>query len=580
MASVLIQVLSVFAGTWFAWSFLKRFVLKDPFAHLQGPPSPSVITGCMEMLFSKEGLGYHDQLVKTYGRLFRVPGLFNSTLIYVYDPKALHHILIKDTHIFEEGSDFLLTNKTVWGKGLVAVVGDDHRRQRKILNPAFSIKHMREMTPTFYGIVHKLRDSITKQVSQGEEKIDILSWMTRTALELIGQSGFGYSFDNLEHDAPEHPYSASIKNYLYVPQSALLPLHVLLVFTHDLAILIRSAVNAPLIMLPRIFLLPYVHNLGSPRFRRAVIDALPWKGLHDVRDIADVMDKTAVEIFESSKRALKDSESDMSQRVGGGKDIMSILLRENINASVEDKLPDEEILAQISTFIFAGMDTTSNALARTIDLLGEHQDIQDKLRKEISEACGSHEGDLDYDTLTQLPFLDAVCRESLRLHPPSPFIMREAIADGVLPVSKPIITKDGREINEVFVPKGTMLFLSLHQCNREPEIWGPDAAEWNPERWMSPLPSTVTDARIPGIYSNMMTFLGGPRSCIGFKFSQLEMKTVLSVLVQRFKFAPSGKKVVWQNNGIMQPTTEDAPLTAMGLRKLHLPVHISLVNPE
>ncbi|KAF6751297.1 cytochrome P450 [Ephemerocybe angulata] len=553
MASVLIQVLSVFAGTWFAWGFLKRFVLKDPFAHLQGPPSPSFITGCMEMLFSKEGLGYHDQLVKTYGRLFRVPGLFNSTLLYVYDPKALHHILIKDTHIFEEGTDFLLTSKTVFGKGLVAVVGDDHRRQRKMLTPVFSIKHMREMTPTFYGIVHKLRDSITKQVSQGEEKIDILSWMTRTALELIGQSGFGYSFDSLDHDAPEHPYSASIKNYL-------------------------SALNTPILALTRIFLLPYVHNLGSPRFRRAVIDALPWKGLHDVRDIVDVMDKTAVEIFQSSKRALNDSDSDMSQRVGGGKDVMSILLRENINASAEDKLPDEEILAQISTFIFAGMDTTSNALARTIDLLSEHQDIQDKLRKEISEACGSHEGDLDYDTLTQLPFLDAVCRESLRLHPPGPFVMKEAIADGVLPVSKPIITNDGREINEVFVPKGTMLFLSLYQCNREPEIWGPDAAEWNPERWMSPLPSTVTDARIPGIYSNLMTFLGGSRSCIGFKFSQLEMKTVLSVLVQRFKFTPSGKKVIWQNNGIMQPTTEDAPRTAMGHRQLGLPVHISFVN--
>ncbi|KAH9950796.1 hypothetical protein B0H21DRAFT_681895, partial [Amylocystis lapponica] len=46
--------------------------------------------------------------------------------------------------------------------------------------------------------------------------------------------------------------------------------------------------------------------------------------------------------------------------------------------------------------------------------------------------------------------------------------------------------------------------------------------EWKPERWLSPLPSTVTEARVPGVYSNLVTFLGGGRGCIGFKFSEVE----------------------------------------------------------
>lgn len=61
------------------------------------------------------------------------------------------------------------------------------------------------------------------------------------------------------------------------------------------------------------------------------------------------------------------------------------------------------------------MDTTSNALARILDLLSKHQDIQHKLRAELLEAIDEHGPELPHDVLTELPYLDAVCRETLRL---------------------------------------------------------------------------------------------------------------------------------------------------------------------
>lgn len=113
-------------------------------------------------------------------------------------------------------------------------------------------------------------------------------------------------------------------------------------------------------------------------------------------------------------------------------------MRANASATEEDKLTDEEVYAQIayvccrtcpnifshqshsrlrcSTLTFAAMDTTSSALSRIISLLADHQDAQEKLRTELVEAKRINGGkELDYDQLVGLPYLDAVCRETLRV---------------------------------------------------------------------------------------------------------------------------------------------------------------------
>ena len=105
-----------------------------------------------------------------------------------------------------------------------------------------------------------------------------------------------------------------------------------------------------------------------------------------------------------------------------------------MKASEEDKLSDEEVLAQmgyvsrvaftwtrltlklqISTFILAGVDTTSNALSRVLHLLCMNKDVQAKLRAELREAQEQYGTEIPYDELSALPYMDAVCRETLRL---------------------------------------------------------------------------------------------------------------------------------------------------------------------
>ena len=103
-----------------------------------------------------------------------------------------------------------------------------------MLNPVFSINHMRHMTPIFYRISHKvyfslftvcfllliflarqLRDAVSAEVKDGPRDVNILGWMGRTALELIGQGGLGYSFDPLTEDVPNE-FGDALKAFLWV----------------------------------------------------------------------------------------------------------------------------------------------------------------------------------------------------------------------------------------------------------------------------------------------------------------------------------------------------------------------------
>ncbi|KAG5732808.1 Cytochrome P450 4F12 [Termitomyces sp. T112] len=170
--------------------------------------------------------------------------------------------------------------------------------------------------------------------------------------------------------------------------------------------------------------------------------------------------------------------------------------------------------------------------------------------------------------------MDAVCRETLRLYPPAPRVMRVARKDMILPLSTPVKGLDGREMQSILVPKNTKIFISIFNANRDPLLWGPDSLEWKPERWLSPLPEAVHDAHIPGIYSHLMTFLGGGRACIGFKFSQLEMKVVLSMLIANFRFFPPEKEIIWKMTPVTTPTVAESPAYPQ------LPLKMEVISPK
>ncbi|KAI0070120.1 cytochrome P450 [Panus rudis PR-1116 ss-1] len=546
MALISVWHVTLATIAFFALRILRRFLTRSSLDNLPGPPRKSLLFGNLAQIFGNRfAWDFHREIIYKYGPVAKIHALLGSKMLYVYDPKALHSIIVKDQYVYEETTLFLNFNRVFFGPGLLSSLGEQHRHQRKILNPVFNINHMRYMLPIFYRVTHKMREAVVREVSDGTKEIDMLNWMTRVALELVGQGGLGHSFDPLDKDEV-NPFAEYIKDL--VPTVA------------------------PLFFFFRF--LPFLTKIGSPSFRRRILELIPSQRLQRTKEISDALDKTSRMILQQKKQALAQGDEAVSRQVGEGKDIISVLLRANMAASGEDKMPEEELLGHMSQLIFAAMETTSGALARILHLLAQHQDIQQRLRQEIRAAKQEFNNeDIPYDTLVSLPYMEAVCREALRLYSPVTTMNRQARADIMMPLSTPIRGEDGSLINEVLIPKNTPVIIGVWASNINPAIWGDDAEVYKPERWLQPLPETVTEARIPGVYSNLMTFLGGGRACIGFKFSQLEMKVVLSVLVDTFQFDLSkDKEIYWNHAGVQYPSV------GKDSYKSELPLRVSLAK--
>ncbi|KAI0056668.1 cytochrome P450 [Artomyces pyxidatus] len=492
---------------------------------IPGPRSGSFLTGNYKQMFHPSATEYHDELRKKFGSVFRISGLLGDSQLVISDPMALTSILLKEQDLFPPSQWFRETNRLGLGPGLFAQVGAHHRKQRKILNPVFSNKHMRSMTPLFHQITHQLRSVLLEKVAAGPREVDLLDWFGRLALELVAQGGLGYSFDSLNphKEDTESDFGTAIKQF--VP--------------HLSAFWVFRTI------------FPVVSRWPS-RVLRFGVKCLPLPTLTRLVKVVDIMHENTKHVFDEKKEALLNGDQEFRERM----DIISILMRENVKVSQEDKMPDDEIIGQMASLIFAATDTTSTALSRIIHLLSMHPEVQNKLRKELTDAyAAAGNNELGYDELVELPYLDAICRETLRVYPPLNFIVRVCSKDVSIPLSQPIQTTAG-PISSLFIPRDTSIWIGIRFLNCDPNIWGPDASEWKPERWLSPHPQSVSDARIPGIYSNMMTFIGGGRACIGFKFSQLEMKVVLAQLIRSFRFSLTQAEVVWRFGGLTTPSVK------------------------
>ncbi|GES84409.1 cytochrome P450 [Rhizophagus clarus] len=196
-------------------------------------------------------------------------------------------------------------------------------------------------------------------------------------------------------------------------------------------------------------------------------------------------------------------------------DILQILLDAR-DEDTNEGLNEFEIQDQIMEFLIAGSDTSSFSINMALITLLHHPEKLRNLMNELTSAFpdGPHQS-LNHENIKDLTYLNAVINEILRLFPaPMGGILRQ--------------TNDDMIIDGYFIPKDTIVSASIYQVQYSKEIWGADADEFVPERWINGDPVELK--------RNVFTFGAGSRLCIGNNFAMMEIRLMIASLLLNFEF--------------------------------------------
>ena len=208
-------------------------------------------------------------------------------------------------------------------------------------------------------------------------------------------------------------------------------------------------------------------------------------------------------------------------------DVVSMLLAARDEAG--EGMTDQQVHDEVMTLLLAGHETTALALTFTVFLLAQNRDVERELVAELDEELGDDPPTLaDLDRLT---YLDSVVEESLRLYPPVPGIVREAVADD--------------RVGDYRIPAGATVSMNQHVVHRDPR-WYDDPMAFRPDRWTSEAQRASdaseesTDSRADDFRESLprlayFPFAAGPRRCVGDRFALLEARLVLATVLQNYR---------------------------------------------
>ncbi|KAI9463998.1 cytochrome P450 [Lactarius psammicola] len=478
-----------------------RAYFSAPTRDLPGPKSVNWLTGSLPRhVWEPDSQDYQLEWARQYGPVFRYYGWFNLDRVITMDPQALNYIL--NAPEFDKTDDARVFLGDVLGKGLLFVEGLKHRQQRKIMSPAFGLPQIKEFSQLFVEKANELRDALITEAARsnapdGSLRLDAFLWLNKITLDIIGQAGFNHSFGSLHQEESHEMTETFRKSMSFDPFS--------LKF-----------------MIPTLF--PPARIIPTDRSR-----ALS-STLRAIRVIGkDLISQKKSEILASAD---VDAKGGVEKRNIQGRDLLSLLIKANMATDIPDsaRMSEEEILAQVPTFLIAGHETTSTSLAWGLYALGCNPTVHAKLK---AEARAFYTDTPSMDELNGMTYLDYFTREVLRLYAPVSQSDRVAKEDTVVRLSEPFVDRHGVKRHEFRLRKGDVVLIPIRAVHRLKSLWGEDADEFRPERWEA-VPEAVKS--IPGVFSNLLTFITGAHACIGYRFSIIEMKAIIFSFVRAFDF--------------------------------------------
>ncbi|XP_060524522.1 cytochrome P450 4c3-like [Cylas formicarius] len=427
---------------------------------------PTIIRLIPEELFRtlrEWGLNYYP-VYNTYALFY--------TATHICGPEETEALISTMKHN-SKGTIYHFLDKWL-GEGLLTSAGTKWQTRRKILTPAFHFKILQQFVSVFNRETHVLVKKLEAACDQPQ--LDITPYITNFTLETINETSMGVKLDVSTTEGKRY------KNAIY-----------------GLGNLLNERVLKPWFYQDLTYFL-------SPSGR------LSLKLTDIMHKFTDKVVRNREKNFEQFK--IIDQHVDDSYSSRKKLAFLDILL----NAKLQDGIIDDVgIRDEVNTFMFEGHDTTAVNLTFALMLIACHQNVQENIYQEIMQVLGNDPEKLpSYNDLQELQYMERCIKESLRLYPSVPLIVRK--------------TEEDIETRVGIIPKGSEVFVHIYDLHRNPDVW-PDPEKFDPDRFL--LDNCKT--RHPYAY---IPFSAGPRNCVGQKFAVLEMKAALCGVLRKFKLEP------------------------------------------
>lgn len=445
-----------------------------------------------QLLHFRRLMEYQTELAHRY-RTFR---MLTPTCNYVYtvEPANVEYILKTNFGNYGKGAMIHDVMEDLLGDGIFNVDGARWRHQRKVASHEFSTRVLRDYSSgVFRDTAAELAGIVAvaaRGAGPGERPLDVADLLMRSTLDSMFKVGFGVDLGSLSGCGDDEGAAAFARAFDDASEQVL-----------------------------------YRFFDPSWKVKRllGVSSEAAMKGAIRTIDqfVYGVIDRKIKQMGRDQEFAKKE-------------DILSRFLmeRESDPGCFDNKYLRDIIL----NFVIAGRDTTAGTLSWFLYVLCRNQHVQDRVAREVRAAATGDRDDvgvqefvtcLTEDAISRMRYLHAVLTETLRLYPAVPIDVKYCFSDDTLP--------DGYAVK-----KGDMVNYQPYQMGRMKFLWGADAEEFRPERWINDDGVFVNESPF-----KFTAFQAGPRVCLGKEFAYRQMKIFAAVLVYAFRFE------MWEANATM-----------------------------
>jgi cytochrome P450 len=382
-------------------------------------------------------------------------GTGRPIVTWITDPELIERILLKDVERFSKTEVDRRVLTPMLGEGILTAQADSWRWQRKVASPMFRYAELLGYVPT---MVDAAEQCIASWRSQGQNFVaDVEEAMTETTFSVIARTILA-GIDEQE----------------------------------------ASAVKIA---------------------TRIYLDRISW-------EVAAAMLKLPVSLWHPGKASMRSSATEaraivqrlLNQRRNArvaGDDLVARMIAAR-RPSTGMPMSDTEIVDNLTTFLFAGHETTAKALTWTLYLLARAPAWQNRLREEVRNAIRAER--IGPGTIERLPLTLRVLKEAMRLYPPAPVMTR--------------LSTEDMELSGKRIPKSSLIVIPIFVLHRHRRLWR-DPDRFDPDRFLP-----ENESKYPR--TQFMPFGYGPRICIGSSFAMIEATTILATLLQSVQFEWDG----------------------------------------